>query len=176
MPPGIELDPGIPVWRVVNASPVAVLNSLPEFPLTDSPRVTTSGIGTGTRDDRAVSRQISAMVFSWMEAASPVSVAGVTMIRRINAVDLDVPDVGGKTVRIALAAYSTVTVRVDGVPVDWRVGPLGSIVVELPPGAHRNSVEVGITGTRRALGVLLLILVAGFSILAVVPMKRQRCS
>jgi hypothetical protein len=54
------------------------------------------------------------------------------------------------------------------------VGPMGSIVVELPPGAHRISIEVGITPTRRALGVILLLLVAGFSVLAVVPATRQQ--
>jgi hypothetical protein len=169
IPHGVERDSVAPVWRVVEASPVSVMNSIPDSQFPKLPITNTLGIGTDTPNDRAFSRGVISGMFSWMESAKPVPVAGVRLMRKPNAVDLSVPDVGARMLRIALAAYPTMEVRIDGSRTDWREGPLGGILVGVTPGPHRISVECRITGARLALGVLLAAIVLAALLAAIVP-------
>jgi hypothetical protein len=169
IPSGIELDSRAPVWRVTEASPVSIVDSLVDLPLPDPPRVGSLGIETDTPRDRTVSRSVISTVFSWMESVKPTPVAGVALHRRPNAVDLSIPDVGRRMLRIALAPYPTISVRVDGKPIDWRTGALGGILVDVTPGSHRISIECKVTRIRLALGILFALMAAGVCVLGIMP-------
>lgn len=169
IPHGVELDSVAPVWRVVEASPVSVIDSISTFPFPEPPITSTLGIGTDTPNDRRLSRGVISNMFSWMESVKPAPVPGVRLIRRPNAIDLRVPDVGARTLLIALAAYPTTVVRIDGSRTDWREGPLGGILVGVTPGPHQISVGYKITGVRFALGVMLAAIVFAASLAAIVP-------
>ena len=108
-----------------------------------------------------------------MASAKPNPVAGVALSRRPNAVDLTVPDVGGRTLRIALAPFPTISVRVDGEPVSWRGGGLGGILVDVAPGSHKISIECAITRIRFVLGILFALIAAGVCVLGVIPAKAR---
>jgi hypothetical protein len=169
IPRGVELDSVAPAWRVVEASPVSVIDSISDFQFPKPPITNSVGIGTDTPDDRTLSRGVISSMFSWMESVKPTPVAGVRLIRRPNAIDLSVPDVGTRVLCIALAAYPTIEVRIDGSRTDWREGPLGGILVGVTPGPHRISVECKITGIRFALSVLLAAIVFAALLAAIVP-------
>ena len=169
IPRGVELDSVAPAWRVVEASPVSVIDSISDFQFPKPPITNSVGIGTDTPDDRTLSRGVISSIFSWMESVKPTPVAGVRLIRRPNAIDLSVPDVGTRVLCIALAAYPTIEVRIDGSRTDWREGPLGGILVGVTPGPHRISVECKITGIRFALSVLLAAIVFAALLAAIVP-------
>jgi len=173
IPPGIEQDSRAPAWRVAEASPVSIVDSLADVPLPDPPHVGSLGIESDTPRDRTASRNVISAVLSWMASAKPNPVAGVALSRRPNAVDLTVPDVGGRTLRIALAPFPTISVRVDGEPVSWRGGGLGGILVDVAPGSHKISIECAITRIRFVLGILFALIAAGVCVLGVIPAKAR---
>jgi hypothetical protein len=168
-PPGFVIDAALPAWRSSDASLVSLLDSVPPPPFTDPPRVHSLGIGTDVSGNRPASRRVVTAALAWMESAGPTPVDVTEWRRRPNAVEFEIPDVGEATLRIALAGYPTTIVRSGAVPVTWREGPLGGILVDVLPGAHRVSVEVHSSRTRRYLGVLLLVLTVVVAALFVVP-------
>ena len=168
-PIGFDLDPHFPAWRTTDASLVSLLDSVPPPPLTLSPRVHSLGIDTDSPGNRPVSRRVITAALAWIVSADPTSVDVTGWRRRPNAVEFEVPNIGSGTMRIALAGYSTTIVKLDGVSVRWRAGPLGGILVDVPQGAHRLSIEVCPSATRRYLGFLLLALAAVVAVVLALP-------
>jgi hypothetical protein len=173
IPDGVMVDTYIPAWTIQNASPVSVIDSLPAYSVMEAPTVKMPGIGDSGDGSRSVSRNVIENVIYWMETMDPVPVVGVELNRRLNAVDLLVPSVGRKTLRIALESYPTMKVYVDGTLSEWRVGPLGGILVDVAPGSHAVSIEVGMMRTRMIMNILLLVIMIGFLISAIVPHALQ---
>ena len=173
MPPpdGFELDPQLPAWRTSGAAPVSLLGSVPAAPLERVPRVHSLGIESDSPGNRPASRRVVAAALSWISAADPVPVGVTGWRQRLNAVDFELADVGAGTLRIALAGYPTTVVRLDGVRVDWREGPLGGILLDVAPGAHRLSVEVHASATRKYLGLVLLVVTAVVTVMCLVPAR-----
>jgi hypothetical protein len=173
IPKGVELDSVAPVWRLIEASPVSVIDSSSGFQVPEPPIAYTLGIGTDTPNDRTLSRGVISSMFSWMESVKPIPVTGVRLLRRPNAAEVTVPDVGARILRIALAGYPTLEARIDGKRVNWREGPLGGILIAVTPGPHRISIECKITATRRALGVMLAAILFVSFLAAIVPERAR---
>jgi hypothetical protein len=169
-PPGVELDSTVPAWRVASASPLAMIDALPEASLPSYP-VKSQGIAAEGPAGRPFSREVISAALAWMDLAKPTPVTGVELTRRPNAVDLAVPDVGERTLRIAFAATPQIAVHIDEIPVEWRQGPLGGILVDIAPGPHRVSIEGKATTIRATLSLLLVALAALSIVLAVVPVR-----
>ncbi len=169
MTAGITLDSCVTAWRIQEASPVSVIDSLPVYLIKEAPKVKMGGIGKDNLNNRSVSRNVIEYVFSWMDSMDPTPVADVRLNRRPNAVDYIVPDVGGRKLRIALAAYPTLKVYIDGCATEWREGPLGGILIDVNPGSHKISIEGGMEKTRIVMIILLVLLVAGLFVLIIVP-------
>jgi hypothetical protein len=160
---GVTIDPEIPGLRVDNAAPVAVLvpGSEEVAPLPEV-EVTVSGLPP------VASRLLARQQLDWIARAKPTPVTEARAVILPNRLEIDVPDLGPVTIRIARNVYPYTEVRIDGVTWPWREGPLGGIVVDLKAGAHKIEVRDKEERVRRfcrigqwALAGLLLLVTLG---------------
>ncbi len=134
--PGFVVDPSIPAYRVEAATPVWILEpGTPPGPVVP-PQIE---VGTdGLAPDLA--RQLARGELAWLRAASPKPVDGARSVVLPNRLQIDIPDIGASTIRIARNASERTQLLVDGQPWSWRPGPLGGIACDLRAGAHRIEV------------------------------------
>ena len=91
----------------------------------------------------------------WIRSARPRPVVEARSVVLPNRLEIELPDLGPVTIRIARNSYPRTEVLVDDQPWPWRDGPLGGIVIDLPKGAHRivvratEDVSGGDVATRR---------------------------
>ncbi|MFB3907157.1 MAG: 6-pyruvoyl-tetrahydropterin synthase-related protein [Candidatus Eisenbacteria bacterium] len=133
---GFVLDPDVPAYRVEHASIVSVLQPggpppppIPEIPL---------GVeGLPAADARRlVEEQIA-----WLEQARPSPVADARAVVLPNRLEVDLPDVGAATVRLARNDYPFTEVRLDGRAWPWEPAPLGGIQLHVDAGPHKLVVQ-----------------------------------
>jgi hypothetical protein len=165
---GFSVDATVRAHRVKPCSPVAVLpDGFPKGP--PEPAVGLSAKGCLPVD---VSRRLASEEIAWLRAANPRMVDDVRAVVLPNRMELDLPDVGPATVRIARNCYPLTEVRVDGKTYSWRPGPLGGILLDLPKGPHKIEIRVTEDRIRRTCRLAGLGLAALLFLVAVGPRVR----
>lgn len=161
--PGLIANAEHPGMIVPDATPVWILEPGGD-PDRGLPReiVTPQGLSREARA-RLVSRQIE-----WMRASRPRPVTEARAVALPNRTEIELPDLGPVTIRIARNAYPSTQVTIDDRPWPWREGPFGGIEVDIERGPHRIRIEGTEDRLRRALRIgqwalagLLLVVAAG---------------
>lgn len=141
VPPGVEsdlfrLDPERKIFFIDHAAPVAVLEpGAPPPPADPDAVVGKSGM------DRAVSRRLAAESIAWVRDAHIHPLRDARAVVLPNRMEVEMPDVGAATIRIARNAYPSTEVRVDGREWPWQPGPLGGIVLNVEAGPHKIEIR-----------------------------------
>ncbi len=132
---GFAVDREIRALRVDQAAPVAIL--VPGFPKgPDPPAVVIDESGLPGR----VARELARAGMEWIAKADPRPVNEARAVALPNRLEIQVPDLGAVTLRIARNQHPDTQIRVDGMTWPWRPGPLGGIVIDLDSGPHRIEV------------------------------------
>lgn len=165
---GFRVDAATRAHRVEPCSPVAVLpDGFPKGPPEPAVGLSTKG---GLPVD--ISRRLASEQLAWLRAASPRLVEDVRAVVLPNRMEIDMPDVGPATVRIARNSYPLTEVRVDGQTYSWRPGPLGGILLDLPKGPHKIEIRATEDRIRRTCRLAGLGLAALLFLVAVGPRVR----
>ena len=160
---GFVFDPEIPGMRVEESAPVAVLEpGFPPGPSTPAARFLMSGLPP------KVSRDLAREEIAWLRKARPRMVRDARAVVLPNRMEIEVPDLGPVTLRIARNAYPFTEVRVNDRPWPWHPGPLGGILVDLDAGVHKivvrgieDTVRRGCRYAQWGLAALLFLLAIG---------------
>jgi hypothetical protein len=165
---GLTIDSTLSALRVERTSLVTVLDGAapkgPPEPIADlSPR-------RGLAPD--VSRALASAQMAWIREAAPQPVEDARAVALPNRMEIDLPDVGPATVRIARNSYPLTEVRVDGQVYSWRPGPLGGILLDLTKGPHKIEVRGTESRFRRTCRLAGLGLAALLFLVAVGPRVR----
>ncbi len=168
VPQGVEsdrfkLDPERKVFFVESAAPAAVLEpGAPPPPADPNAPVEKGGM------DPTTSRKLVAESIAWLRDARIHPLRDARAVVLPNRMEVEVPDVGAATLRIARNAYPFTEVRLDGREWGWSPGPLGGIVVSVDAGPHKIEIRGVENRTRRlcryaqwGLGALLFLLAIG---------------
>jgi hypothetical protein len=133
---GFVFDPEIPAYLIESASAVSVLE--PGRP--EGPQVPGSLVFDDTGLPPTASRALAAGALAWVRAAKPRPVPEARSVVLPNRLQIDVPDVGPATLRIARNTYPSTRVMVDGREWPWRDAPLGGIAIDVARGPHKIEV------------------------------------
>jgi hypothetical protein len=146
---GVTVGPEVPALWIDQAAPVAVLEpGSEETPPLPNAEITVSGLPPEE------SRRLAREQMAWIVEHKPRPVPEARAVALPNRLEIDVPDLGPVTVRIARNTYPYTEVRVDGVPWPWRAGPLGGITVDLTAGVHKIEVREKEERVRRFLRIV----------------------
>ncbi|MBM3287329.1 MAG: hypothetical protein FJY88_08280 [Candidatus Eisenbacteria bacterium] len=164
---GVALNPDLPALRVEEAAPVAVLEpGAPPGPPEPDEVVGPEGLPTSAAD------RLARASIGWVRAARPRTVAEARAVVLPNRLEIETPDLGPVTIRIARNAYPETEVRVDGRAWPWRKGPLGGIVIDLEKGSHKIEVRATEDRIRRACRLGQWGLMALLLLVAIGPYRR----
>jgi hypothetical protein len=165
---GFTIDPSIPAYRVAEASPVWILEpgTAPGPEVPQEAQVGTDGLAPD------LSRRLAKEGLSWLRAAAPKPVAGARSVVLPNRLQIDLPDIGAVTIRIARNAYAGTKVLMDGQPWSWRPAPLGGIECDLSAGPHRIEVWGAEDRVRRTCRYVQWALAGALFLLSIGPRRR----
>jgi hypothetical protein len=167
VPEGLVLDPEIPALRIEHATPVTVLEPGTETgPSTPAVRFDSAVFPP------AVPPGLAREAVEWLKVARPRYVMEARSVVLPNRLEVELPDLGPVTIRIARNGYPRTAVLVDGQPWPWREGPLGGIVIDLQKGAHRIEVHGTEDRIRRGCRYAQMGLAAMLFLLAISPHRR----
>lgn len=164
---GLVLDPEIPALRVEHATPVTILE-----PGTEMGPATPAILFDATRFPPPVPPHLAREALEWMRSARPRFVAEARSVVLPNRLEIELPDLGPVTIRIARNSYPRTEVLVDDKAWPWREGPLGGIALDLPQGAHRIMVRATEDKIRRGCRYAQLGLAAALFLVAISPHRR----
>jgi len=133
---GFVPDLDVPGFRVEGASPVVVLEPGGD-PGSEPPAEAIGREGLSPAASRALARESLA----WLQRARPRPVIEARSVPLPNRLEIELPDLGPVTIRIARNSYPRTELLLDGQPWPWREGPLGGTVIDLPRGAHRIEIR-----------------------------------
>jgi hypothetical protein len=165
---GFTVDSTLNAFHVEGTSPVAILPG--DFP--KGPAEPAGEFSPRRGLPLHVSRRLAADEMAWIRAANPKFVEGARAVVLPNRMEIDLPDVGPATIRIARNSYPLTEVRVDGQIYSWRPGPLGGILLDLPKGPHKIEIRATEDRTRRTCRLAGLSLAALLFLVAVGPRVR----
>ncbi len=164
---GLVLDPEIPALRVEHATPVTILE-----PGTEPGPPTPAVCFDSALFPPPVPRGLAREALEWLKAARPRYVMEARSVVLPNRLEIELPDLGPVTVRIARNSYPRTEVLVDDQPWPWREGPLGGIAIDLQKGAHRIVVRGTEDRIRRGCRYAQIGLAAALFLIAISPHRR----
>jgi len=165
---GFVLDPAIPAYRVEDASAIAILE--PGIP--DGPDVPPGTFISDAGLPPATSRALARGALAWLRTARPRLIPEARSVVLPNRLQIDAPDVGAATLRIARNAYPATAVIVDGLKWPWRPAPLGGIEIDVNKGPHRIEVWGTEDRVRRGLRFVQWGVAALLFLVAIGPSRR----
>lgn len=142
-------------------------------PIPVGPPVPDSSLGMGGLPRLTAHRSVEGQI-QWMRAARPRLVPDVRVTIAPNLMALALPDLGRTTLRIARNAYPSTRVRLDGRIIPWEPGPLGGILVDVPPGPHRMEIAGRVSRVRLQGRVAMIASVLVLLGVAFAPSKPSR--
>jgi hypothetical protein len=164
---GLVLDRDIPALRVEAATPVAILE-----PGSARGPVAPAVVFESGAFPPPLPPGLARDGIAWLESARPRFVTEARSVVLPNRLEIELPDLGPVTIRIARNSHPQTEVLLDGRPWPWRDGPLGGIVIDLPNGSHKIEIRATEDRIRRACRYAQLGLAAALFLVAISPHRR----